>query len=56
MKTAGSYNIKTANITKASPFVTLLTLNVVGVPSSGGKETEVNSNNLCISIPNFSLS
>jgi hypothetical protein len=43
IKTAGGYNIKTANITKASPFVNLLTLNIVGVPSSSGKETEVSS-------------
>lgn len=35
------YNICASNIKKPSPFITLMSLNVVSVPSSDGKETEV---------------
>lgn len=41
MKSANDYNIKPAEIKKPDPFVNLLALNIVGAPSSNGKETQV---------------
>jgi hypothetical protein len=41
MKSTGEYNVKPVDIKKPSPFVNLLSLYIVGVPASSGRETEV---------------
>lgn len=43
MKSSGEYNIQAAETKRASPCVNLLILNIVSVPSSDGKDTEVSA-------------